>query len=68
MADEMGEEGGDDGFVDCIAGENVKRRNKKRGSEEEGDGEGGKERERVREGEMVKTCMYKPCSYSTLCV
>ena len=35
MADEMGEgegEGGDDdGFVDCISGETVKRRNKKRG-------------------------------------
>ena len=34
MADEMGEgEGGgdDDGFVDCVGGEAVKRRNKKRG-------------------------------------
>ena len=33
MADEMGEgeEGRDDGFVDCPAGEAVKRRSKKRG-------------------------------------
>ena len=35
MADEMGEgegeEGGDDGFVDCPGGDTVKRRSKKRG-------------------------------------
>ena len=33
MADEMGEgeEGRDDGFVDCVGGEMVKRRSKKRG-------------------------------------
>ena len=32
QADEMGEgEGGDDGFVDCLGSEGVKRRSKKRG-------------------------------------